>query len=183
MFAISGHIRLTAFGRNRETARLAARRKAGQTRSMKAFPIAVIAALFCWLTPMTAAAQKSEIYTSWRNNLAVDGYDVVSFHAGKPVKGRERYVTVYKDADWRFDTQANMDLFLMNPDAFVPQYGGYCAWAVAKQKLAPGKADYWHVEDGKLYLNYSKRVKKRWDALRDEFIEQSDRHWPALLNE
>lgn len=150
---------------------------------MKYFIIAMAVGVSTSLVPMTAVAEKADIYTSWRNNIAVDGFDVVSFHAGKPVRGRTEFATQYKNATWRFDTQANLDLFLMNPDAFTPQYGGYCAWAVAKDKLAPGKAEHWHVEDGKLYLNYSIRVKKRWDALRDEFIDQANENWPDLLDE
>ncbi|MEM7730228.1 MAG: YHS domain-containing (seleno)protein [Pseudomonadota bacterium] len=130
-----------------------------------------------------AEAGKSEVYTSWRNDLALGGYDAVSFHAGRPVRGRTEFETDYKNATWRFDTQANLQLFEMNPSAFAPQYGGYCAWAVANGKLAPGKPDHWHVEDGKLYLNYSVRVKKRWDALRDEFIDAADASWPALLGD
>lgn len=150
---------------------------------MKSLLIALSVACLTFLSPSVALAQKPEIYTSWRNNIAVDGYDVVSFHAGKPVKGRTEFSTQYKSATWRFDTQANLDLFLMNPNAFEPQYGGYCAWALAKDKLAPGKAKHWHVEDGKLYLNYSTRVKKRWDALREEFIAEADSNWPDILSE
>ncbi len=125
--------------------------------------------------------QEAEIYTSWRNDLAIDGFDAVSFFAGTPLRGRTEFRTLYKGVTWRFATQANLDLFLLNPDQFAPQYGGYCAWAVARQKLAPGKPQHWHVEDGKLYLNYSARVKKRWDSLRDEFIADADGHWPDIL--
>lgn len=150
---------------------------------MKHVLIAVTLAVTAAFAPLSAFAQKPEIYTSWRNMIAVDGYDVVSFHAGKPLKGRTEFETQYKKATWRFDTQGNLDLFLMNPTAFEPQYGGYCAWAMAKDKLAPGKADHWYVEDGKLYLNYSIRVKKRWDALRQEFIGQADENWPEILSE
>lgn len=150
---------------------------------MKNFLIAAALTAITGLMPVSALAQKPEIYTSWRNTVAVDGYDVVSFHAGKPIKGRTEFATQYKRTIWRFDTQGNLDLFMMNPEAFEPQYGGYCAWAIAKDKLAPGKAEHWHVEDGKLYLNYSTRVKKRWDALRGEFITQADDNWPGLLGE
>lgn len=144
--------------------------------------LALFAAAFLAAVPITAqAADKPEIYTSWRNDLAVQGYDVVSFHAGKPLKGKTDFATLYKGAKWRFNTQGNLDLFLTNPEAFAPQYGGYCAWAVAMGKLAPGKAEHWHVEDGKLYLNYSTRVKKRWDALREQFIADGDENWPVIL--
>ena len=131
--------------------------------------------------PVAALAAEPEIYTSWRNDLALEGYDAVSFFKGKPLRGRTEFQTLYKDATWRFDTQANLDLFLLNPSMFEPQYGGYCAWAVANGKLAPGRPRHWHVEDGKLYLNYSVRVQKRWNALRDEFIDRADAQWPEIL--
>lgn len=150
---------------------------------MKRLLTFLIASILLVGTPSVALAKKPEIYTSWRNNLAVGGYDVVSFHAGKPVRGRADFSLDYKNAIWRFDTQANLDLFRVNPEAFAPQYGGYCAWAVAMGKLAPGRPDHWHVVNGKLYLNYSTRVKKRWDALRREFIRDANDNWPELLDE
>lgn len=138
--------------------------------------------LFALMASPVMAADKPEFYTPWRSNVAVQGYDVVSFHAGTPVKGSRDFTTLYKDVIWRFNSQANMDLFLTNPDAFTPQYGGYCAWALSKGKLAPGRADHWHVQDGRLYLNYSRRVKQRWDALRDEFIRDANANWPSALS-
>jgi len=77
--------------------------------------------------------------------------------AGKPQEGQSKYSTDYKGAKWYFQTQANRDLFRANPTAFEPQYGGYCAWAVAKGKLAKGSPKHWFVEDGKLYLNFNRK--------------------------
>jgi len=85
--------------------------------------------------PSYAAAEKAPVYTSWRDNIALSGYDAVSFFSGKPQEGQSKYSTDYKGAKWYFQTQANRDLFRANPTAFEPQYGGYCAWAVAKGKL------------------------------------------------
>ena len=133
--------------------------------------------------PVAALADEPEIYTSWRNDLALEGYDAVSFFKGKPLRGRTEFQTLYKDATWRFDTQANLDLFLLNPESFEPRYGGYCAWAVANGKLAPGRPRFWHVSDGQLYLNYSRRVQKRWDALKGDFIAAADRNWPEILDD
>ena len=153
------------------------------TAVIRSLAIAALAGLAVLSGPVGAAASQPDIYTSWRNDLALEGFDAVSFFKGKPVRGRTEFQTLYKGATWRFDTQANMDLFLLNPAKFVPEYGGYCAWAVANGKLAPGRPRYWHVEDGKLYLNYSRRVQKRWDALRDEFIDRADAQWPAILDD
>jgi len=88
----------------------------------------------------------------------------------------------YMGAEWKFSTQANLDLFTANPEAFAPQYGGYCAWALAKGKLAKGRPEHWSVEDGKLYLNFNKKIKKRWEKDKVNFIVQGDENWPSVLD-
>ena len=135
------------------------------------------------LSPVMASAASDPVYTSWRDNVAAEGYDVVTFFSGKPQKGKPEFTTRYEGADWHFFTQANKDLFLTNPELFAPQYGGYCAWAIAQGKLAPGRAEHWHVEDGRLYLNYNARIKRRWDKNRATFIRDADARWPAILDD
>jgi len=134
------------------------------------------------LIPMSSFAAEPAVYTSWRNNIGAGGYDVVSFFSGVPADGKSEFTAEYMGADWKFSTQANLDLFQTNPEAFVPQYGGYCAWALAKGKLAKGDPKHWTIEDGKLYLNYNKRIKKRWEKDIRNFIVQGDENWPAILD-
>lgn len=129
-----------------------------------------------------AQAAADPIYTSWRDNVAVGGHDVVSFYSGKPLKGKAEFVQNYLDAEWRFSSQANLDLFRTNPTAFVPQYGGYCAWAAANGKLAKGSPEHWHVRDGKLYLNYNERIQTKWNKDIPGFITKADANWPELLD-
>lgn len=131
-------------------------------------------------TPVMAA---DSIYTSWKNNLAVGGYDTVSFFSGKPQPGKKDLSFDYAGAQWRFATRGNLDLFKTNPEAFMPQYGGYCAWAVAQNKLAKGSPEHWHVEDGKLYLNFNARIKRRWDKDVAGFIKSAEGNWPDILQD
>ncbi len=137
--------------------------------------------LFLSAAAMPAHAKSDDFYTSWKNNHAVGGYDVVSFYSGKPLKGKADFAQIYKDAEWRFSSRANLDLFRTNPEAFVPQYGGYCAWAAARGKLAKGSPENWHVRDGKLYLNFNDRIQTLWNQDIPGFITQADANWPALL--
>ena len=130
-----------------------------------------------------AYADSAPIYTPLRNSLAVGGYDTVSYFSGKPMKGDKRYRTEYKGAAWRFSTQANLDLFRANPEAFIPQYGGYCAWALAHGKLAKASPKSWLVEDGKLYLNFNARIQTQWLADKDLFILDADKRWPDILRD
>jgi len=127
------------------------------------------------------AADKAPVYTSWRNNIAVGGYDAVSFFKSKPLEGTTDFTLNHKGAEWRFSSEANRDLFKANPEAFEPQYGGYCAWAIAGGKLAKGSPKHWHIEDGRLYLNYNGKIKDRWVADKEDFITSGDQKWPTIL--
>lgn len=125
------------------------------------------------------------VYTGFFNNKAVSGYDPVAyFTEGKPIKGKSEFEYDYKGADWYFSTQENLELFKANPEKYAPQYGGFCAWAVAaKHDRAPGDPEYWRIVDGKLYLNYDKSVQEKWEQDVPGFIAEADRYWPTLLSE
>jgi len=145
--------------------------------------ILTVFALFGFIifAPVQVFAADAPIYTSWRNNIAVGGYDAVSFFKGKPQEGKTEFSATHKGAEWHFQTEANRDLFLANPDAFAPAYGGYCAWAIANGKLAKGSPKHWHVADGKLYLNFNARIKDRWLADKADFIETANKRWPEIF--
>ncbi|AQP35261.1 MULTISPECIES: YHS domain-containing (seleno)protein [Vibrio] len=126
---------------------------------------------------------EDEIYTSFLSNKALSGYDTVAyFTKGEPVKGSSDFSTLYKNAQWYFSSKENLELFLNNPNQYAPQYGGYCAWAVSeKNDFAPGDPNQWAIVDGKLYLNYDKKIKTLWDANQAVHIQQADKNWPNLI--
>jgi len=134
-------------------------------------------------TASSAHAKSDEVYTSWRNNLAVGGYDVVSFHQGSPVEGKPKLTTSWHGASWLFANQDNLDTFLADPEKYAPAYGGYCAWALAENKLAKGKPKHWTIKDGVLYLNFNKKIKDRWLTDIDGYIVNGDANWPAILQD
>lgn len=135
------------------------------------------------LMPLSVnAAEKDPIYTGLFNNLAVSGYDTVAyFTEGRPVKGDRRFSTQYQGAEWRFSSQRNLELFLGDPDAYAPQYGGYCAYAVSQGETASAEPDLWTIHEGKLYLNFNRRINTTWRENREDFIKQADQAWPAVL--
>lgn len=61
-----------------------------------------------------------------------EGYDVVAYHSGEVVKGNSQYESSYKGAKYKFSTQANLTKFNANKAKYAPQYGGWCAYAMAK---------------------------------------------------
>ena len=140
----------------------------------------LLALIFIFFSSPLLAAD--DVYTGIFSNKAVSGYDTVAyFTQGKPVKGDSKWQTEYKGADWYFSSQENLDKFTADPDAYAPQYGGYCAWAIsAKNDFASADPNQWAIVDGKLYLNYDAEVKGWWDDDRAGHITQADKNWPIL---
>lgn len=141
---------------------------------------AAIAAIF---SPLGAAqAADPEVYTGRFSNLAVDGHDPVAyFKEGKPVKGSGDFQYEYQGAVWRFSSQENLAAFQAEPDAYAPQYGGYCAWAVSQGYTARGNPANWSIIDGKLYLNYNDKVQRDWEKDIPGFVKQANANWPRVL--
>ena len=122
------------------------------------------------------------IQTGFFDDLAVKGYDTVAYFTdGKPVKGSKKFTHAWKGAEWRFASAEHRDLFAADPEKYAPQYGGYCAWAVSQGSTAGIDPKAWKIVDGKLYLNYSSKIQKKWEADIPGHIDAADGHWPKLL--
>lgn len=131
-----------------------------------------------------AIADQDPVYTGRFSNVAVQGYDPVAyFTEGEATKGSSEYTTNYKGSEFRFSTQENLDSFLEMPSDYAPQYGGYCAWAVSQGYTAKGDARNWKIVDGKLYLNYNRKIQTRWEEDIDGFISAADSNWPTVLED
>ncbi len=115
-------------------------------------------------------------------SVAIDGTDAVAyFTESRPVAGSPDFTTFWNGATWRFSTAENRDLFVADPGAYAPQYGGYCAWAVAEGYIAPTVPEAWTIHDGKLYLNFSRRIRRRWERDIPGNTARGDANWPAIL--
>lgn len=128
-----------------------------------------------------AQAAVDEIYTGFFSNEAIDGYDAVAyFTEGRPVQGSDEFSFEYKGAEWKFASREHLEMFKADPEAYAPQYGGYCAYAVANGDTASAEPDLWTIHDGKLYLNYNRSINARWREDIETFIEQADQQWPQI---
>jgi len=115
------------------------------------------------------------------NHIAIKGYDPVAYFTdGKAVKGSSDFEYVFSDAKWQFSSAAHRDLFVANPEHYMPQYGGFCAGGTAFGALAPADPEAWTIVDGKLYMVSSKKILNEWKANSAENIRQADAHWTAM---
>ena len=128
-----------------------------------------------------AFATEAPVFTT--GDGAIRGYDPVAyFTIGKPTRGSDQFTASWQGATYKFASAANLELFKAEPAAYAPQYGGYCAYAVSKGATAGTVPDAWTIVDGKLYLNYSLGVRKRWRKDVPGHIRAADRNWPAVLD-
>ena len=139
--------------------------------------------LISTLFTFSAFAADDAISTGFFNNVAIDGYDTVSyFTEGKPVEGNDKFQTMWRDATWKFSSQENLDLFKQEPVKYAAQYGGYCAWAMSEGNTAGVDPEIWHIENNKLYLNYNQSVQDKWlkDITND--ITSADKFYPEVTD-
>ncbi|MFK7915668.1 MAG: YHS domain-containing (seleno)protein [Pseudomonadales bacterium] len=130
-----------------------------------------------------ASAGDRPIFT--HKDLAIRGYDPVAYFSlvdgAKAVAGSPEITAQYMGSTWQFASEKNRAAFQANPTRYAPQYGGYCAFAVSHGFTKPVDPDAWHIKNDKLYLNLSKRVKRKWLKDRDAAIVRADGHWPTVL--
>ena len=112
--------------------------------------------------------------------IAVQGYDVISYRSGTPSIGKSEYAIAFEGGTYLFASEANMKVFEANPARFVPAYGGFCAYGVAKGKKFNGDPLVYDLVDDVLYLNINDDVQGIWAADAGELIEDAERAWTNI---
>lgn len=133
---------------------------------------------------MPLAAQAAGPVNVNAQGVAVQGYDPVAyFVVGKPVKGSPEFSAAWNGATYWFANAAHLLAFEADPARFEPQYGGYCAFGVAQGAKPDIDPQAFAVVDGKLYLNLSPGVQKRWQAGIPGHIRKASQNWPNLKDQ
>lgn len=115
--------------------------------------------------------------------LAVHGYDVVAFFKeGKAVRGSAKFAAVHDQAAYQFASKENLEQFQMNPNAYVPQFGGYCAFGTALGAKFDGDPTFWRIVDGKLYLNLNADIQAKWLEDVKGNIEKANQNWSKIAD-
>ncbi len=96
------------------------------------------------------------------NNTAAHGQDVVAYFLGKSLKGNNKFSVTYDDILYLFSTAENANKFSLSPNKFVPQFGGYCAFATSKGFTADVSINAWTVVENKLYFFADTDMQKEW---------------------
>ncbi len=135
------------------------------------------------LYPFGAAAKTMPRFsTSQPGNLALQGYDTTAyFTVSAPAEGAADIVVPWKGANWQFVSAVEAALFTAAPDAYAPQFGGYCTRAMSEGALEPGDPEVWRMHKGKLYVFYAPRGGKVFDKDPDAMVAKAAAFWAGLM--
>ncbi|TSE04237.1 YHS domain-containing (seleno)protein [Aquimarina algiphila] len=129
------------------------------------------------------SAQKIDYNTD--KNYIAEGYDVTEYFNNKAVKGDNKFVFTHDTVKYKFTSQQNLEKFKKNPGKYVPQYGGYCAYAVAvnSEKVDINPKTF-EIRDGKLYLFYNSwgiNTLEKWkDEDANTLQAKADTNWQKI---
>jgi YHS domain-containing protein len=124
-----------------------------------------------------------------KNGVMLSGFDPVSYFIAKqPQPGLAQFQTTYSGGVYWFSSEENRQLFLKEPKKYEPQFGGWCAYAVAdsKSKVEVDPQSYL-IQDGRLLLFYNGfwgNTREKWLHTKNKdpktFLQEADAHWPAV---
>ncbi|NRA91719.1 MAG: YHS domain-containing protein [Psychroserpens sp.] len=146
---------------------------------MKTFIITLVA-LF---SAFQITAQDLDLNT--QKGFVAEGYDVVSYFDNKAIKGSNDYQTSYGGSNFKFSSKENLETFLKDPEAYIPEYGGYCAYAIAlKNKKVKIDPETFEIRDNKLYLFYNAWGTNTLELWLENDVkglqEKGDKNWEAM---
>ena len=122
------------------------------------------------------------------DNVALSGYDPITYFAKKPVPGKKSFTYTYKGITYHFINDKSRTIFKANPDKYEPAYGGWCAYALAKKKPEKMEADpeTYKIVNGKLYVFYNSfgvNTVKKWNKDETKSKSTADKNWNKIISE
>ena len=136
-------------------------------------------AISAMLTVLVAAPSYADSITN--NVVGAGGYDLTTyFTQEKPQRGNGNHLTEFNGVTYLFATDDNKKNFEANPEKFLPQYGGYCAFGVSVNKKFVADPEQFDIVDGKLYLNLDAKVRSIWLQNVPGRIADANNNWKII---
>ncbi|MBL1279285.1 MAG: hypothetical protein COA33_003395 [Fluviicola sp.] len=120
-----------------------------------------------------------------QKGYGVKGYDLVHYRTNEAKKGKRKFTFVFEGVKYKFISKQNLNIFESNPSSYLPEYGGWCAYAMAlngsKVKINPKT---FQLFNGKLYLFYNAFFNNTLDTWNEDgekvMRKKADEEWEKL---
>lgn len=156
---------------------------------MNTFNYFLFNVIFVLTFSLSASAQSSgaeQHFNKDKSGLALAGYDVVSYFSKEgPKKGDNTFKYDYLGATYLFSSKENMVAFKSNPYRFAPRYGGWCAYAMAKNgskvKVNP---ETFKIVNGMLHMFYNfgkTNTLTKWNEDEPNLSSKADEYWQEVI--
>jgi YHS domain-containing protein len=143
----------------------------------------VVAAAFATALPAAAEDEYnvSTGITTAGAPLGLHGVDAVALTTLNAVaEGNAQYTVVDDGVAYYFASEESAKKFKANPAMYAPQYGGFCAYAVALGKKFDGDPQYADIVDGKLYLFVNAEIFEKYKKDSKRILGKAERTWPRI---
>ncbi|MBT6140340.1 MAG: hypothetical protein HOH65_22910 [Rhodospirillaceae bacterium] len=116
-----------------------------------------------------------------RDTVAMHGYDPVAYFIdGEARRGSPEHTTTHNHFTYQFESEDNLAFFEADPDAYLPEFGGFSVYGVTKQKTYDVNPEVFNIIDGKLYLSRNRKVQELWQVNPEGYIETARRVWAEI---
>lgn len=153
---------------------------------MKRKLVPVLVVLSCLVFSALAHAEDAKRNNVDKSRVILKGYDLVSyFTASKPQPGDAKITTEYAGAIYRFTSTENRDKFVAEPKKYLPEYGGWCAKAIADKEFVDIDPLSFKITNGRLFLFYKGffgDALKIWNADEANLTQRADKNWREIIS-
>jgi YHS domain-containing protein len=113
--------------------------------------------------------------------VALRGDDAVALATGLAIApGHAKFTHEHDGVAYYFSSEETKKRFAANPEAYMPQYGGFCAFGVAIGKKLDASARFADIVDGKLYVFLNAAAFAKYKEDKAGTLAKAERNWPAM---
>ena len=115
--------------------------------------------------------------------VQLDGYCPVAYLVmEESVKGDSKYSSTYEGETYCLANADAKKMFDAEPEKYLPKYDGYCATAVAMDKLMESDPQLFSIYNGATYLFSSQIAKESFDKDPQMTIKNANKNYASLIN-
>jgi YHS domain-containing protein len=114
------------------------------------------------------------------SRVMLEGHDAVAyFTRGEAVKGDAAIRVEHLGVVWRFASAENLAAFQANPEAYRPQFNGFCSNGInyAVPWGGGGGPNSWRIYRGKLYVFGGQKARDHFEMDTELNLERAHRYW------